>query len=149
MSAPKGARQRVATPRKAADASKARKPAPRKRAATTPARPPTPPPPDPTHGRNRAAAEATIAVLRDAGHLNPVDSARIATLQALADAVDADPDNASLWREYRAAEASLREVHDETDEELPGLIAGLSTPVGNPPNARKANARASTRSRRS
>lgn len=148
MSAPKGARQRVATPRKAAGASKGRKPTPRKQPANSPADPPQTPP-DHSLGRNRAAAEATIGALKEAGHLQPVDSARIATLQALADAVDADPDNASLWREYRATEASLREVHDETDPDLPDLVAGLSTPVVKPANARKANARPSARSRRS
>ena len=81
-------------------------------------------------GRNRLAAEATIAALRSAGRLELIDSARIATLQTLADAVDADPVNASLWREYRAAESTLREVNDDGNDELTEILGRLSTPMG-------------------
>jgi hypothetical protein len=86
-------------------------------------------PPADTQNRNRSAAEATIAALRSAGRLELIDSARIATLQTLADAVDADPVNASLWREYRAAESALREVHDDGNAELAEILERLSTPM--------------------
>jgi hypothetical protein len=82
-----------------------------------------------TDGRNRQAAEAVIEALRLAGRLEPVDSVRVATLQTLADAVDADPVNASLWREYRAAEAALREVRDDGNDELAQILNRLSSPV--------------------
>jgi len=79
-------------------------------------------------GRNRIAADATIDALRAAGRLESIDSARIATFQTLADAVDADPVNASLWREYRAAESTLREVNDDGNDELAEILGRLSTP---------------------
>ena len=85
-------------------------------------------------GRNRTAAEATIQALRDAKRLNETDSARVTALQALADAVDADPSNASLWREYRAVELALREVQDDDIDELSELLGKLSAPMGDASN---------------
>ena len=81
-------------------------------------------------GRNRNAADATITALRSAGRLELIDSARISMLQTLADGVDADPMNASLWREYRAAETALREITDDGTDELAEILSRLSTPVG-------------------
>ena len=81
-------------------------------------------------GRNRIAADATIAALRSAGRLELIDSARISMLQTLADGVDADPVNATLWREYRAAETALREVTDDGNDELTEILGRLSTPMG-------------------
>jgi hypothetical protein len=92
-------------------------------AATTSERPDT-------QGRNRIAADATITALRSAGRLELIDSARIAMLQTLADGVDADPVNATLWREYRAAETALREVTDDGTDELAEILSRLSTAVG-------------------
>ena len=83
-----------------------------------------------TPGRNREAAEQTIAALRSAGRLELIDSARIAMLQTLADGVDADPMSATLWREYRAAESTLREVNDDGNDELTEILGRLSTPRG-------------------
>lgn len=88
---------------------------------------------DPVHGRNRSAVDATIEALRMAGRIDPVDSARVVLAQALADAVDADPLNASLWREYRAAEAALRETSDAGVDEFVNLVQSLSAEVGNKP----------------
>ena len=84
---------------------------------------------EPAYGRNRTAVESMLVSMRDAGRLENVDSARVAMVQALADAVDQDPTNASLWREYRAAEASLREntAHDQDD--FQELLASLSAEV--------------------
>ena len=74
-------------------------------------------PPAPVYGRNRTAVEEMLAAMRGAGLLEGIDAARVAMLQALADAVDVEPTNASLWREYRAAESSIREntAHDQDD----------------------------------
>ena len=107
--------------------AKATKPAarPRKRPARAAA------PPAPIYGRNRTAAEETIAALEAARRLDDTDSARVASLRSLADAVDADGTNASLWREYRAAEASLREVRDDDTDGFAELIGKLSTSMGN------------------
>ena len=85
----------------------------------------------PQYGRNRTAVELTILALNNLGRLEDIDAAKVASAQTLADAVDADPTNASLWREYRAAEQALRESHDTTADEFAQLLADLSAEVGN------------------
>lgn len=84
----------------------------------------------PSHGRNRTAVEETLVALRHAGRLEQVDSARVAIVQSLADAVDADPMNASLWREFRAAESALRITDDHDQDEFGQLLEALSAEVG-------------------
>lgn len=59
-------------------------------------------------GLNRLAAEQTIEALREAGHLEPVDASRVATLRAIATALDLEPGSAPLWREFRMSETALR-----------------------------------------
>jgi hypothetical protein len=81
------------------------------------------------NGRNRRAAERTIKALRAAGALAATDPARIEMLRSLADAVDACPDNAALWRQYREAEITLREAVTN-DDSLTEFLAGLSGPLG-------------------
>ena len=88
-------------------------------------------------GRNRTAVEETVEALMAAGRLEGVDSARVAMVRALADAVDADPTNASLWREYRAAEISLREVGQVDDDGFKELLESLSSSVGDKADAGK------------
>jgi len=66
------------------------------------------PVPEDTYGPNRLAAEETIEALRLAGHLEPADASRIATLRAIASALDAGPGRAPLWRELRMSETALR-----------------------------------------
>lgn len=66
---------------------------------------------------NVEAAECLVAVLRERGSVGPVNEAQVAAVLTLAAAVDRDPDNASLWREYRAVEEALRDLaRSETDE---------------------------------
>lgn len=78
---------------------------------------------------NRQALEKTLKTMKDLGHIENIDSARIAALRNLADAVDSDPTNASLWREYRIAESTFREntAHDQDD--FQDLLAALSAEV--------------------
>jgi hypothetical protein len=90
----------------------------------------------PVYGRNRTAIEATIGALREAGRVELIDEARVIAACALADAVDADPTNASLWREYRAAVETLRQASDGGTDEFAALMAGLSAEVGNNKNTR-------------
>lgn len=80
---------------------------------------------------NLDAAHAMLKALRDSGRLEPIDEARVAALLSLAAAVDNDPANASLWREYRAAEVTLRET-DDADFDYAGLLAVLSAKGGDP-----------------
>lgn len=79
------------------------------------------------NGLVRIAADQTIDALRSAGRLEPIDTARVVALQVLADAVDADPSNASLWREYRTAEIALREVNDVDSDAFDDLLNNVST----------------------
>jgi hypothetical protein len=95
----------------------------------------------PAYGRNRTAAETTIAALETHGSLGDVDAARVALVRALADAVDADPTNASLWREYRAAEQALREADDSTSDEFTRLLAALSAEMGDTETTRTPQSR--------
>jgi hypothetical protein len=87
-------------------------------------------------GKVRSAVDSTIQALRESERLTPIDSARITALEVLADAVDADPSNASLWREYRTAEAALREVNDDGDDEFADLLNRLRPSVGDPKDTR-------------
>ena len=56
------------------------------------------------------AAERTVAELRRQGRLEPVDAALVAAFLGLAEAVDASPWTAPLWRQYREAAEALRQV---------------------------------------
>lgn len=81
---------------------------------------------------NRAAAEHTVAAMRQAGLLEPVDSTRVRMLLGLAEAVDADPTNAALWRELRAAEKALRESEHGDSDAFGDLLAAMSAEVRDP-----------------
>ena len=85
-------------------------------------------------GPNRLATDQVIDALSDLGRLETVDAALMAAARSLADAVDSAPDNASLWREYRAALAELRAVGGEVDDELFSTLASLRTEVRHPEN---------------
>jgi hypothetical protein len=82
---------------------------------------------------NLEAAEQTLEALRIQGRLEAIDQARVVALRTLAAAVDADPANASLWREYRAAEATLRET-DDGSEDYGEILAELFTKSRNRTN---------------
>ena len=88
--------------------------------------------PAPKYGRNRSAVELMLGALRDAGKLESVDAARATAAQALADAVDSDPTNASLWREYRASLEMLRLLSDGSVDEFAKLLESLSSEMGDP-----------------
>ena len=93
------------------------------------------------HGSNRLAIDKVIAALDDLGRLDDVDAALVATAQSLADAVDGQPDNASLWREYRACLADLRGVGGEVDDEFFSTLASLRTEVRHPENPEPSKSR--------
>lgn len=86
----------------------------------------------------------TIQALGQLGRLEQVDAATVAVAQGLAAAVDADPTNASLWREFRAAVETLRGVGAETsnDDAFAQAIAAIMRPeVRDPQNAKPRNTR--------
>jgi len=75
-------------------------------------------------GPNRLAADGVLAAA--GAVLGDVDQALATSFVMLAAAVDADPTNASLWGQYRAAEASIRGVLTGGDDEFSAVIAAMS-----------------------
>jgi hypothetical protein len=96
---------------------------------------------------NVAAIDLTISALIADGKLSAgeIDRSRIIRAVTLARACDVMPDNASLWREYRAAEATLFEVREGATDAEAELVAGMSTPVGDTKNTRTPHTRTSVR----
>lgn len=78
-------------------------------------------------GVNRKAADATVRALTRLGRIEDCDAAAVAAVRALASAVDAEPGNASLWREYRAALDTLAGVgaRDGGGDELDRVIEAI------------------------
>lgn len=74
---------------------------------------------------NRDALEIVINQLRTAGRIERIDEAVVMTARALAAQVDDKPDNAALWREYRAAEQTLRGISTYADDAFTLLIDQL------------------------
>ena len=78
---------------------------------------------------NLEAAKAVVGALRALGRLEPVDDARVAAFLWLAQACDlADPERpgvAAVWKQYREAEAALREAHDGATDAFADLLATL------------------------
>lgn len=81
---------------------------------------------------NHTGACEMVAALGD--RVAPEHEALVVMVKALARAVDAEPSNASLWREYRGAVAALMEaaVDDSDDEsaDTVGFLAAVRTPMG-------------------
>ena len=61
---------------------------------------------------NRGQLEQTLKELRRLGRLGKVHAAAVQALRSMACALDADPSNAALWRQYREA---LRELTADDD----------------------------------
>ena len=93
-------------------------------------------------GPQREALERTIDALRTAGRLIDIDDARLQIARGLASAVDAQPDNPALWREYRAAEKELRQESENNGDPFDQLIRSISAEVGNEKKQKAKNPRA-------
>lgn len=85
-------------------------------------------------GENRRAAEDMLAILRDLGRIEDIDAARVQTIRSLADALDADPSNAQMWRTYREAVEDMMGTNDDGDQ-IDELVAEINrrAEVGNIP----------------
>ena len=79
-------------------------------------------------GPNRTAADAVVAATSD--QFAATDGALVTAFVMLADAVDADPTNAALWGQYRAAEQSIRGA-TSGDDDFTRFLSGLSADVRN------------------
>jgi hypothetical protein len=85
---------------------------------------------------NREAVDQTIGAMESDGKLRPEHAALVTMVQGLASSVDDEPHNASLWREFRAALETLRQIGlegQEDEDEISVIIAALrgAAPVRN------------------
>lgn len=73
---------------------------------------------------NRGQLEQTLKELRRLGRLEKIDAAAVQALRSMACALDADPSNAALWKQYREALRELRADDDRTslDDALDELL---------------------------
>lgn len=95
---------------------------------------------------NAAAVAGTIAALRAAERLHAEHDAIVTAAASLAMAVDADPGNAALWREYRAVVNTLTEIGGDdvaASDEVADIIAALrgAAQVVDATHTRKAHTR--------
>jgi len=86
-------------------------------------------------GDNRKALERTLIILRKLGRIEDVDAARVQTLRGIADALDADPLNAQMWRTYRDAVEDMMRQDDDANDDLEKALAAIrsSAPVVHTP----------------
>jgi hypothetical protein len=77
---------------------------------------------------NAGGLEATLKALRAAGRLTEADEALVALARSLAAAVDADPSNAALAREYgRALQALQNSGKGVADDDASAFVLSVST----------------------
>jgi hypothetical protein len=80
---------------------------------------------------NRGQLEQTLKELRRLGRTGKIDAAAVQALRSMAFALDGDPSNAALWRQYREA---LRELTADDDGDAIGdALENLFTEVGDTP----------------
>lgn len=82
-------------------------------------------------GANLRAVNRTLKKLGDAGSLEVVPDAVVELCRSAARAVDAEPDNAALFREYRACLDDLREAASASvDDDTAEFRISIQTPRG-------------------
>lgn len=74
--------------------------------------------------------ESTLEAMREDGRLALVDEVLVGLARGLVDAVEADPKNAALWRELRAAVLAIREAgaSSDVDDDTGSFILSIRTP---------------------
>ena len=83
----------------------------------------------PRRASNATGLERTLKALTAAGRLDDADQALVALARSLAVAVDAEPENAALAREYRAALVALSSAgSDNLDDDTREFILSIRTP---------------------
>jgi len=78
-----------------------------------------------SYGSNALAIEVLVEALYSLGRLEKVDSARVEIARLLAKAVDENPENANLWRQYREAEDVLRTVGADDVKDFNETLASI------------------------
>lgn len=79
-------------------------------------------------GPNAAAIEETLAELKRMGRLERVDAAKVQALRSMAEALDLNPFNSQMWKEYREAIGGLA-PDDSGSDSIDELLDDLSSPV--------------------
>jgi len=77
---------------------------------------------------NGGQVEQTLKELRRLGRLEKVDAAAVQMVRSMARALDADPSNAALWRQYREAVRELA-ADDGAGGSFEEAVAALSAEV--------------------
>lgn len=80
-----------------------------------------------TDGPNVEAMRRTLVQLELLGRFEEVDAARKQSLMSLAAAVDARPNNAPLWREYRETLNEVLRADEDADDELAAALAKIGS----------------------
>lgn len=81
---------------------------------------------------NVAELEETLAQLSLMSRLEKIDAARVQAARSMAEALDRDPGNASLWRQYREL---VKELTAGDDGSLDSELAGLFADMGDSPSS--------------
>jgi hypothetical protein len=84
-------------------------------------------------GNNASELGRTIKHLTEMGRLEKVDAGRVQAVRSMARALDENPQNAALWRQYREALKDL--TRGESDGGLDDALAGLFGEVRDSPPA--------------
>lgn len=84
-------------------------------------------------GLNTVELGETLSWLREMGRLERVDAARVQALRSIAAALDDNPGNAALWREYRTALKEL--VADDASSAVSDALTDLFGAVRDTPPA--------------
>jgi hypothetical protein len=80
---------------------------------------------------NHGQLERTLRELRRLGRIEKIDAAAVQALHSMAFALDDNPQNAALWRQYREA---LRELTaDDDNGAAASALAELFAEVGDAP----------------
>jgi hypothetical protein len=77
----------------------------------------------------KAGLDRTLRALQDTGRLSGEHEALVALAKGLAAALDEAPENAALWREYRAVVATVAEAGtDDPDDDTKRFLFTIRTP---------------------
>lgn len=80
-------------------------------------------------GANALAIGTTLAELRRMGRLEKINAAQVQALRSMAEALDQNPFNSQMWKEYREAIGGLTASDDSGSSAVDDLLNELSTPV--------------------
>ncbi len=84
-------------------------------------------------GPNAQAIDVTLAELRRMGRLEKVNAAQVQALRSMAEALDQNPFNSQMWKEYREAIGGLTASDDSGSTAVDDLLNELSTSVRDSP----------------